>query len=54
MACILLCSSAVRVHDSQAYRKMDVTKDRAYVKAGKYLTPHKHWKDKVPLLLKLL
>ena len=25
MACILLCSSAVRVHDSQAYRKMDVT-----------------------------
>ena len=25
MACILLWSSAVRVHDSQAYRKMDVT-----------------------------
>ena len=28
MACILLWSSAVRVHDSQAYRKMDVTKER--------------------------
>ena len=28
MACILLWISAVRVHDSQAYRKMDVTKDR--------------------------
>ena len=28
MARILLCSSAVRVHDSQAYRKMDVTKER--------------------------
>ena len=27
MACILLWSSAVRVHDSQAYRKMDVTKE---------------------------
>ena len=27
MACILLCSSAVRVHDSQAYRKMDVTRE---------------------------
>ena len=26
MACILLWSSAVRVHDSQAYRKLDVTK----------------------------
>ena len=26
MACILLRSSAVRVHDSQAYRKMDVTR----------------------------
>ena len=25
MACILLWSSAVRVHDSQAYRKMDLT-----------------------------
>ena len=25
MACILLWSSAVRVHDSQAYRKVDVT-----------------------------
>ena len=24
MACILLCSCAVRVHDSQAYRKVDV------------------------------
>ena len=24
----LLCTSAVRVHDSQAYRKMDVTRDR--------------------------
>ena len=28
MAYILLWSSAVRVHDSQAYRKMDVTKER--------------------------
>ena len=27
MACILLCSSAVRVHDSKAYRKMDVTRE---------------------------
>ena len=26
MACILLCSSAVRVHDSQANKKMDVTR----------------------------
>ena len=28
MACILLLSSAVRVHDSQAYRKMDVKRER--------------------------
>ena len=28
MACILLWSSAVSVHDSQAYRKMDVTRER--------------------------
>ena len=28
MACFLLLNSAVRVHDSQAYRKMDVTRDR--------------------------
>ena len=28
MACVLLWSSAVRDHDSQAYRKMDVTKER--------------------------
>ena len=28
MACILLWSSAVRVHDLQAYRKMDVAKER--------------------------
>ena len=28
MACILLWSSAVRVHDSQAYRKMDVIRER--------------------------
>ena len=27
MACILLWSSAVRVHDSQAYRKMDVKRE---------------------------
>ena len=27
MAYILLCSSAVRVHDSQAYRKVDVTRE---------------------------
>ena len=28
MACILLWSCSVRVHDSQAYRKMDVTNER--------------------------
>ena len=28
MVRILLCSSAVRVHDSKAYRKMDVTRKR--------------------------
>ena len=28
LACILLWSSAVKVHDSQAYRKMDVTRER--------------------------
>ena len=28
MAFILLWSSAVRVHDSQAYKKMDVTRER--------------------------
>ena len=28
MVCILLWSSAVRIHDSQAYRKMDVTRER--------------------------
>ena len=28
MACILLWSSAVRVHVSQAYMKMDVTRER--------------------------
>ena len=28
MVCILLWNSAVRVHDSQAYRKMDVTRAR--------------------------
>ena len=28
MACILYWSSAVRVHDSQAYRKMEVTRER--------------------------
>ena len=28
MACILLWSSAVKVYDSQAYRKMDVTGQR--------------------------
>ena len=28
MACILLWSSAVRVHDSQAYSRMDVTRKR--------------------------
>ena len=27
MACIFLWSSAVRVHDSQAYRKIDVTRE---------------------------
>ena len=27
MARILLCNSAVKVHDSQAYRKMDVTRE---------------------------
>ena len=29
MACIHLCSSAVRVHDSQAYRKMNETRERS-------------------------
>ena len=28
MACILLWSSAVRVHDSQTYRNMDVARER--------------------------
>ena len=28
MACILLWNSAVRVHDIQTYRKMDVTRER--------------------------
>ena len=28
MACILIWSSAVRVHESQAYRKMDGTTER--------------------------
>ena len=28
MACILLWSSAVRVHDSKAYGKVDVTRER--------------------------
>ena len=28
LACILLWSSAVRVHDSQTSRKMDVTRER--------------------------
>ena len=28
MACILLLSSAVGVHDSQAYRKMNITSER--------------------------
>ena len=28
MACIILWNSAVRVHDLQAYRKMDVTGER--------------------------
>ena len=28
MACILLWNSAVRVYDSQAYRKMDETRER--------------------------
>ena len=28
MACILFWGYAVRVHDSQAYRKMDVTRER--------------------------
>ena len=28
MACILLLGSAVRVHDSQAYRKVNVTRER--------------------------
>ena len=27
MAHILLCSSAARVHDSQAYKKIDMTRD---------------------------
>ena len=28
MACILLCSSALRVNDSQAFMKLDVTRER--------------------------
>ena len=28
MACILLCSCAVEIHDSQAYGKMDVRRER--------------------------
>ena len=28
MTCILLCSSSVRVYGSQAYRKIDVTRER--------------------------
>ena len=28
MACVLLWSYAVRVHDRQAHRKMDVTRER--------------------------
>ena len=28
MVCILIWSSAVRVHDSQTHRKMDVTRER--------------------------
>ena len=28
MTCILLWSCAVRIHDSQEYRKMDVTRER--------------------------
>ena len=32
MACILLWSSGVRVHDSQAYRKMNVTRERISLK----------------------
>ena len=35
MACILLWSSAVRVHDTQAYRKMDVTRERISLGLGK-------------------
>ena len=31
MACILLWSSSVRVHDSQAYRKMDVTREHSCI-----------------------
>ena len=38
MACILLWSAAVRVHDPQAYRKMDVTRVRI---SRILLNPHK-------------
>ena len=31
MVCILLWSSAVRVHDSLAYRKMAVTRERHWI-----------------------
>ena len=34
MACIPLWSSAVRIHDSQAYKKMDVT--REYIRYDTY------------------
>ena len=39
IACILLWSSAVRVHDSQAYRKMDATREhisRIYLSVPSY------------------
>ena len=41
MACILLRSFAVRVHDSQAYRKMDVTRERIgrILEQGEILLP---------------
>ena len=39
MACILLWSSAVRVHDSQTYRKMDVSIDCQVIKYCIPVTP---------------
>ena len=45
MACILLWSSAVRVHDSQAYRKMNVTRGQhqSYLGAERNTLVNQNW-----------